>query len=232
MKEKNAEISERLKQLLEILDLNPNSFAKLLGYERSQAIYDMLNGKAAPSFDFFNKVLLSEYSDIINIRWIISGEGEPLMHTDTGNSVRSYAEEGYERYDQPAGIPLIPGSALAGAGAGELVLTEHEIEHRYIVPEFAKADFLIRVKGSSMYPKYSAGDLLACVRMNKDHFIQWNKTYVLDTTQGIMVKRIVKGNHPGHWILRSDNKDYQDIDVHPDEDVHGIHLVVGVIRLE
>lgn len=225
MSNKNTEISERIKNLLIILELNANSFAKALGYERSQAVYDMLNGKAAPSFDFFSKILNSEYSDKINIQWIIDGKGEPLLNTAPDKEKKRPVQS----HD---GVPLIPASALAGIGEGALTIMDHEVDQRYVIPEFSKADFLIRVKGSSMYPKYSAGDLLACIRIPKDRFIQWNKTYVLDTTQGIMVKRILKGSQPGQWILRSDNKDYQDIEVHPDKEIYSISLVIGVIRLE
>lgn len=225
MSNKNTEIPERLKSLLVILELNANSFAKALGYERSQAVYDMLNGKAAPSFDFFSKILNSEYSDKINIQWIIDGKGEPLLNAAPDKEEKRLVQS----HD---GVPLIPASALAGIGEGALTIMDHEVDQRYVIPEFSKADFLIRVKGSSMYPKYSAGDLLACIRIPKDRFIQWNKTYVLDTTQGIMVKRILKGSQPGQWILRSDNKDYQDIEVNPDKEIYSISLVIGVIRLE
>lgn len=130
------------------------------------------------------------------------------------------------------GLPMIPESAIAGTGAGELTIHENDIEDRYFIPEFAKADFLIRVKGSSMYPKYNPGDIVACKRMTKSAFIQWNKAYVLDTSQGIMIKRIIKSDTPGRWVLRSDNKDYQDIDIDPAKDVASISLVIGVIRLE
>lgn len=159
------------------------------------------------------------YPDL-NVEWIVTGKG-PMIKS---NSNESHILE--------IGIPLIPIEAIAGKQPGELVIKEADVESRYIVPEFSRADFLIRVKGSSMYPKYSAGDLLACKKVDKASFLQWNKTYVIDTTQGILVKRIVKSDKPGIWILRSDNKDYQDIEVRPDVDVYHINLVVGVIREE
>ncbi len=129
-------------------------------------------------------------------------------------------------------LPMIPESAIAGLGSGELTIHENDIEDRYFIPEFSKADFLIRVKGSSMYPKYNPGDIVACKRVSKSAFIQWNKAYVLDTSQGIMIKRIVKSTTSGQWILRSENKDYQDIDIDPAVDVNSINLVIGMIRLE
>jgi len=64
--------------MIDSLGFNPNSFAKLLGYNRSQVIYDILNGKALPSSDFFIRLKNTEYSDKISIDWILTGKGEML----------------------------------------------------------------------------------------------------------------------------------------------------------
>ena len=74
MKE-NTDISERILQVIDYLKLNPNSFAKSLGYKRSQVVYDILKGKAKPSYEFFNKLTNTEYSERISLRWLISGIG-------------------------------------------------------------------------------------------------------------------------------------------------------------
>lgn len=79
---KDTSISERIVKIIDFLKVNPNEFAKKLGYSRSQAIYDILNGKSKPSFDFFDKLLHSEYSELFNIDWIISGEGEMIKLVD------------------------------------------------------------------------------------------------------------------------------------------------------
>lgn len=180
-----------------------------------------LNTQKVRNADLGEGILLKIIDNCLDINpnWLLTGEGEMIK---TVNSVKTNKK----------GVPLIPIEALAGQASGSLVIEEHDIEQRYIVPEFSKADFLIRVKGNSMYPKYSAGDVLACIKITKGMFIQWNKAYVIDSTQGIMVKRILKGSEQHKWILRSDNKEYQDIDVDVDQDIHNISLVIGVIRLE
>ena len=76
---KNTEISERISKLIEALGIKPNAFALALGYNRSQTIYDIVNGKSAPSFDFFNKLAMSEYSEVLNIDWVLTGRGENLL---------------------------------------------------------------------------------------------------------------------------------------------------------
>lgn len=78
--EKIAEISARINTIIECCATTPNNFAKILGYTRAQTIYDIQNRKCAPSYDFFNRFTDSEYSVIINLRWLLNGEGE--MWTD------------------------------------------------------------------------------------------------------------------------------------------------------
>ena len=73
---KITEISERLTQILEYAATTPNNFAKILGYTRSQSVYDILNGKCAPSYDFFRRFVLSEYSEVYSLEWLITGQGE------------------------------------------------------------------------------------------------------------------------------------------------------------
>lgn len=134
---------------------------------------------------------------------------------------------------QQKGIPLIPIDAMAGFGEGSTQVMNYDTQ-MYVVPEFTElnVDFMIRVKGSSMYPKYNSGDLVACKKLFKnDIFFQWNKVYVLDTIQGALVKRVKKGIDKEHLLLISDNQTYDPIDL-PWSDVFSIALVVGVIRLE
>lgn len=78
--EKIAEISARIETIIDCCATTPNNFAKVLGYGRAQTIYDIINRKCAPSYDFFNRFTDSEYSAIINLRWLLNGEGE--MWTD------------------------------------------------------------------------------------------------------------------------------------------------------
>lgn len=129
------------------------------------------------------------------------------------------------------GIPLIPIEAMAGALTSEQTVFEYECE-RYVVPVFKGADFLIPVKGSSMYPKYNSGDIVACQRVPmSDLFFQWNKVYVIDTTQGPLIKRIKPGSDKEHILIVSDNEKYDPFEL-PNSAIRAVALVIGVIRLE
>ncbi|MCQ2275407.1 MAG: S24 family peptidase [Bacteroidales bacterium] len=132
------------------------------------------------------------------------------------------------------GVPLIPIDAIAGIPAGDnLGLRFIDCEH-YIVPEFANlnVEYMIRVSGSSMYPKYSNGDILACRRVQDILFFQWGKIYVIDSSQGALVKRVFEDEDPERILLVSDNKEkYPPFSI-PKSDIRSVSIVLGVIRLE
>jgi phage repressor protein C with HTH and peptisase S24 domain len=233
IKKKNTGISERILHIIENEDINPNVFAKKLGYERSQTIYDLINGKSAPSFDFFSRFENSEFSAKYNISWLITGNN-PVLKAE--NEYRINIEEFKVREPaikytkSPNGIPLIPINAMAGMFNGEIKVLECECE-RYIIPVFKDAEFLIPMRGSSMMPKYNNGDILACKPLPLDTFFQWNKVYVIDTDQGALAKRIKKGSAPDTLLIVSDNPEYDPFEL-PRSAIYHIALVVGVIRLE
>ena len=170
--------------------------------------------------------------------WLLTGRGS-MLKTDT-TPLMGDQDSPKEEDDRPVaihtdnpkeGIPLIPINAMAGAMMGEQTVMEYECE-RYVVPLFKGAEFLIPVKGSSMYPKYSSGDIVACKRVPmKDLFFQWNKVYVLDTNQGALIKRIKKGSDADHILIVSDNKDYEPFEL-PIRCINNVAIVIGVIRLE
>jgi len=85
---KNTDISERIYQVIEHLSITPNKFTKTLGYKRAQTIYDILNCKSAPSYDFFNRLFNSEYSAMINPIWLLTGKGA-LTDNISSNQDRS-----------------------------------------------------------------------------------------------------------------------------------------------
>lgn len=158
--------------------------------------------------------------------WLITGEGNMLKESPTEDfPVASHSDSPNE------GIPLIPLSAMAGPFTMEQQVLECDCDH-YVVPAFKGADYLIQVKGASMYPRYSSGDIVACKRLSmQDLFFQWNKVYVLDTDQGPLIKRLKPGSDKQHVLVVSDNPDYDTFEL-AIERIYHIALVIGVIRLE
>lgn len=104
----------------------------------------------------------------------------------------------------------------------------------YSVPDFAtsKAEFLIRVGGDSMYPRYSSGDVLACRKIDEITFVQWGKIYVIDSRQGAMVKRLfpIEGDEQ-NLLCKSDNDKYPPFKL-PKSEILSLSIVIGGISIE
>lgn len=164
----------------------------------------------------------------VSSEWLLTGEGNMLKVEDSQRQPESASPV---PQDNKEGIPLLPLSAMAGAFTGEASVMEYECE-RYVIPAFKGADFLIQVKGDSMQPTYYSGDLVACQRVPlNDLFFQWNKTYVLDTVQGPLIKRVRRGSDDNHLLIVSDNAVYEPFELSKDQ-FYGVALVRGLVRLE
>lgn len=193
---------------------------------------------------------------LYSAEWLLTGEGEMLKASISSTNDTSCDEKkeiGVEKNEEiqrqsekncdyssrihklpevcTEGIPLIPASAMAGAFTSDISVMEYECEH-YIIPDFKGADFLIRVKGDSMQPTYYSGDLVACQKISmNDIFFQWNKTYVLDTDQGPLIKRVLPSQNNNSILIVSDNENYPPFELDKSQ-LHAIALVRGIIRLE
>lgn len=194
---------------------NISKFARDIGVNR-QRIVDLKSGKMAKMPYDVAEAIIEKYPQYSR-SWLLSGEGSP------------YSEEVAE--PRPQGIPLVPVSAMAGALTGELpAVTERECE-RFLVPRFERADFLITVSGDSMSPKFQSGDIVACRRVPLGSFFQWHRVYVVDSEQGVLIKRVERGSGEDSVTLVSDNREYSPIELRRDE-IYSLALVVGLIRAE
>lgn len=144
------------------------------------------------------------------------GKGEMLKQESLAPAVKHSA-------DPHEGIPLIPIEVVAGwNGVDTQGVSVIDCE-QYHIPDFmaAGAEYLIRVSGSSMYPKYSSGDILACKKIHEITFFQWGKIYVIDSAQGAMVKRLFEcTTNTDNIICKSDNEKYPPFELPKSEIVH------------
>lgn len=215
-------INTRIKLLISELNLNPNSFSIRIGIQ-PQTLHHIISGRLTkPGFEIIQKIL-STFVDI-NPDWLIHGNGSVFRKNTT--------KELTLPLNSTKQIPLVRIEAFGGIGNHEFAIEQKDIQALYVVPDFTNIDFMIRVKGSSMYPKYNSGDVVACRVLKEKSFIQWNKVHVVATKeQGILIKRIKKATNDTSIIAVSDNKDYDPFEI-PWSQVDGIAIVVGVIRLE
>lgn len=153
----------------------------------------------------------------VNANYILTGKGSMFLDEDmrADDSVKT--------------LPRIPYDAAAGRLTDAVDgVTEVQCERSPVVAVFPRYDFTIRVTGRSMEPMYYSGDEVACLRINESRFLQWGRVHVLDTTQGVVIKKIYENGDAIRCV--SFNPEYPDFNV-PKEDIFSYNLVVGALRL-
>ena len=216
--QKISPIKERILKFADTLDISKREFYKKTGISRGT-----LESSTGITEETLAK-FIATFKEL-SLEWILTGEG-PMLRSDLP-AAHPATEPG-------AGIPLIPIEAVAGLPTDDPVGTRFIDCAHYIIPDFANlnVEYMIRVSGSSMYPKYSNGDILACRRVHDVRFFQWGKIYVIDSSQGALVKRVFQDEDPDRILLVSDNREnYPPFSI-PKSDIRSLSIVVGVIRLE
>jgi phage repressor protein C with HTH and peptisase S24 domain len=99
-----------------------------------------------------------------------------------------------------------------GARAGTLAdftdsIAAYDCE-RMVTP-IKGADYAIQVTGDSMSPEYPSGSMILIKKINEKAFVEWGKTYVLDTENGAVIKTIRKTDDPQVIECVSLNPAYQ-----------------------
>lgn len=215
-------IKDRVIQVIEFKGVKKEDFFPKIGMTsanfRGSAKNTPLNSNAIEN-------ILSIFKDI-NPEWLITGDGSMLRSDIKAKAIKS-------DIDTTGGYPLIDISVAAGFGSIKFNIEKRDVKDYYIIPKFRdlKIDFMIEVYGSSMYPRYMSGDIVACTIIRDSKFIQWNKVHIIATTeQGLLLKRIRE--HDATSLLAvSDNPEFPPFKI-PLDEITGIALVVGIVRID
>jgi len=152
--------------------------------------------------------------------WLLTGEGEMLVNNET------LPEQTHNTYR----VPLLPISAQGGA-FNDFVVSVQESECERVISPIKNADFAISIQGDSMAPEYPSGSQVLIKRINERAFIEWGKTYVLDTCNGSVVKNLYPSDDPNKVICKSINPDFPPFEVSL-SDVYGVYKVLMCMALK
>ena len=217
-------ISKRISKIRQdFCDGKNTVFAERIGKDASYAS-QICGGAKVPGRGVLEEIL-TVFPEVSR-PWLYFGEGRMLV-ADAEKSL--LAKEDAPAYEKT--LPLIPYDAFAGLPAVDNIGIAFKDCEQYYIPDFISrgADFLIRVSGDSMVPQYLNGDLLACTLIKDVLFFQWGKIYVIDTSQGVLVKRIMRiEGDDEHVLLVSENKDKYEPFKFPTSDIRSLAIVVGL----
>lgn len=170
----------------------------------------------------------NEFSALLDVsRTTISSamNGSPKHLTDSlvSKAVR-VANELDKRIQSPEHtVPIFPFSIRGGASLNDISEGMAEMEMERITSPVRGAELATEVVGDSMAPGFPAGARVLLKRVQAT--IAWGEVYVLDTSDGQMLKRILPTENENEWELRSDNPAYPPFHIRT-EHVRGVWRVL------
>ncbi len=215
--------AERFKEARNYINLTQKELGEKLGFQWHK-IKDIEAGKLKVTPDIA-EYLENYYS--INGWWLLTGKGEMLINSNNSNLC---VAEPKSNYNAQSNLELINISyfkdTYAAAGAGAI-----NYENAPIVMSFDK-EFLrvqlgitvfkhlhiIHAIGNSMHPTIQTGEMLFVNPFeNEDFKIRDKDIYVINTPNGILVKRIKIHPIKPIYVLVSDNPEDDDITLEGDD---------------
>ena len=150
-----------------------------------------------------------------------------------------YDVQAYERQlsiandvEEPAnnvGIPLLPVNAIGGyVNDDDVSIMEYECER--IMSPIRGAELAVRVSGDSMYPRYPNGSMVFIRKHDPNIFIEWGSYYVVNTTNGTIIKRITDGDD-NTITCSSVNPNFKDFKVARSE-IRAMYKILGCFNPE
>ena len=205
-----AGLKERLFYFIEYKGLTVQSFEKTVGLSNG-AVSKMGDNTRRSTID-----KISNFFGDLNKNWLLTGEGEMLIgEYPTGNDITIHKRDTGKKVNIKSEYItyLLPMSAMGG---------------ETIISPIENVDFAITVYGDSMSPEYPSGSRILIKKINPNIFIDWGKTYVLDTPNGVIVKEVHECREKEGYIkCHSINPDpkFSDFDV-PLSEVYGMYRVL------
>ena len=227
----NEEVGvERIKQLMKAMGLKQASFAERIGIDASN-FSKHLNGKLPLSDNLLNKIVVELGA---SKEWLLTGEGDMWQNRVQAGllpTVTVPAEGLVMTGNTPSGARVYDLDVTAGGVARERMFADEQIIGTINMPAIHPDCCVVRVTGDSMAPVIGNGDLIAIREVRNTNLIFWGQIYVVVLDDYRMVKYIRRHPDSSQVILRSENSNYDDIEI-PKSEIRDLFLVENIIRID
>ena len=218
---KNAEIIARIKYLIKEMGLRQVQFAERIGVDTSN-LSKYLNGHMPLSDSFLNRLVVNLG---VSKPWLLEGTDLPFAKTPARIEV---ADDGV---GTATGTPVYDVDATAGVASGRAELFASENIIGWVnLPNMSPNCRIVRVSGDSMSPVINDGDFIAVREVSNLSQIYWGQIYLVQLDDFRVVKYVRRHSDPNMVVLRSENPNYDDMDVLR-ADIHEMLLVQHILHL-
>lgn len=155
----------------------------------------------------------------LNRDWLLYNEGEMIASSPPDVEV---SENGTPVYDI---------DATCGDLSRPIVFADEHIIGRVNLPNLSQNAIIIRANGDSMEPHIHDGDWIAVREVANLNVIYYGQVYLVITNEYRLLKYIRRDEDEKNYIiLRSDNKEYDDIRL-PKAEIRHLFIVENILSL-
>lgn len=224
----------RIKALIDDQGITQSEFAKRIAIDASN-FSKHLTGKLPISDSLINKIVVELG---VSKEWLCSGNGP--MYAPVSSAAGSDVHNHIRTLTLPSGaiVPEVRNGAkvygldvTAGNLGRDRMFTDDLVIGSIDVPFINPDCSIVKVSGDSMKPVINNGDMIAIREIKNPNLIFWGQIYVVLLEDYRMVKYVRKHENPDWVILRSENKEYDDIEIEK-RDICDLFIVENIIRID
>jgi len=222
--QQNAEIIARIKYLMKEMGVKQVQFAERIGVDTSN-LSKYLNAHMPLSEAFLNRLVVNLG---VSKEWLLYGTDLPFGKTVVAvDAVDASSAPG----GGGGGTPVYDVDATAGAASGRNEMFAAENIVGWVnLPNMSPHCRIVRVSGDSMSPVIMDGDFIAVRELSNPNQIYWGQIYVVQLDDFRLVKYLRRHTDPNMVVLRSENPQYDDMDVRR-TDIHELLLVQHILHV-
>ncbi len=227
----NDGVIERIKYIIREMGLTRSEFASRIDVDSSN-LSKYLNGKLAINDSLINRIVINLG---LSKEWLTTGNDLPYAKVQNAVSTLNFdgkiGSGNSAAARENAGTPVYDIDVTAGALPRARMFASENIVGYVNLPSIPPGCRIVGVSGDSMQPVIRSGDLLAVRELTNIQQIFWGQIYVVVLDDYCMVKYVRRHENPEMVILRSENPNYDDMEIHRSE-IRDLMFVQHIVHVD
>ena len=219
------EIVDRIKLFREYLGIGQTAFEVNIGVARGY----FSNVKTLGSDRILR--IHTKYPEL-NIEWLVTGNGEMIKNAEREQKTIEISESAISETKRKGAL-IYDIDATCGLSGRDIEFTDEKVIGSIDAPEINPDSKIIFATGDSMLPLIASGDRVVIRKIESWDYFNYGQVYLIITNEYRLIKRVRR--HPKDSdnliLLRSENSDYDDIDLPKREIIH-LFIVENILSIK
>lgn len=221
-------VTDRIKYIIQEMGLTRAEFASRIDIDSSN-LSKYLNGRLPVNESLINRIVVNLG---LSKEWLTTGGDLPYAKSSTAVQSTGFdGKIGRIPAGGDRGTPVYDIDVTAGSMPRARMWANENIVGYVNVPSIPPGCRIVGVSGDSMQPVIRSGDLLAVRELTNLQQIFWGQIYVVVLDDYCMVKYVRRHSDPSMVILRSENPNYDDMEISR-SDIRDLMFVQHIVHVD